>query len=319
MPTVARPHVPIDPGPPAILGGGAQLWPWPAWSIGRAWDLVWVRWFVFYALFPFGLAQVLGHAAWLGPAALGFGLYFGVTWLVVLTACLQPERLGWARLGGIGLFSATAGLVIVLLATALTPAGLFALLAATPWWPLRWVGFVVGVGLVEEAAKGLPVWLFTERTARPVTHAHAGVVSGLGFGIAEAVSYSSLYKEGLTQEGPDGVAFFLLVQLLRLITLPLLHACFTGIFGHFLGLARRDRRHAAAYVLAGLGIPALLHGTYDTLAEGPLGILAAAATILAFIGYIRADVLAYPAPPPLGVPSRPRPLPVPATPPPLKP
>ncbi len=67
-----------------------------------------------------------------------------------------------------------------------------------------WTGMVFGVGLVEEAAKALGVWLFVTRLSTPAwsTRAYlfAGAVSGLAFGTAEAVTYSVAYERALTSD-----------------------------------------------------------------------------------------------------------------------
>lgn len=91
----------------------------------------------------------------------------------------------------------------------------------------RWVGSVFGVGRVEETIKGLPIYLCFYRQrypCHPLTYAYLGVVCGLAPGVIEGVEYSYL-NATLLRGGPDLVGPFVVVQLLRLISLPLLHAC----------------------------------------------------------------------------------------------
>src|SRR5579871_6969726 len=73
----------------------------------------------------------------------------------------------------------------------------------------------------------------------------------------------------------------------RLITLPLLHAIWSGIFAYFVALASVNRNVAKGLLLAGLLITATLHGLYDTLSDSLLGVAVAIGCILIFIGYYR--------------------------------
>ena len=55
------------------------------------------------------------------------------------------------------------------------------------------VGFVLGVGLLEEICKGIPVYLFLFKQGKltePLPPAFYGAMSGLGFAIAEGAHYS---------------------------------------------------------------------------------------------------------------------------------
>ena len=50
----------------------------------------------------------------------------------------------------------------------------------------------------------------------------------------------------------------------RLITLPLLHAVWSGTFAYFVALSSVNRHVGKGLLLAGLLIAACLHGLYDT-------------------------------------------------------
>lgn len=47
-------------------------------------NLVWVQWLLVYALFLFALLRFIEQMG-VGNTALGFGLYFAFTWLIVLS------------------------------------------------------------------------------------------------------------------------------------------------------------------------------------------------------------------------------------------
>ena len=146
---------------------------------------------------------------------------------------------------------------------------------------------VFGVGLPEEFAKGLAVWLFLSRLSRVEwstrSYLLAGAVSGLAFGTAEAVTYAVAYQQGLSTDS-TGYAGAL---VWRLLSGGLFHACMAGIVGFFIGLAHYHRRHAALLMLLGLALAAVLHGTYDRLSSGWGGVIVAAVTVFIFAGYVQ--------------------------------
>jgi RsiW-degrading membrane proteinase PrsW (M82 family) len=84
---------------------------------------------------------------------------------------------------------------------------------------------------------------------------------------------------------PLGV--YVVVQLTRLITLPLLHAVWSGIAAQFIALGVETPRLRRGLTLAGVAIAALLHGTYDLLSTTILGFALAVVTVLIFIAYVR--------------------------------
>ena len=79
------------------------------------------------------------------------------------------------------------------------------------------------------------------------------------------------------------------IQLARLITLPLLHAIFAGIFAHFIALASINRHVEKGLVLAGLASAAVLHGVYDTLSNSFLGVIIAVISVIIFVAYYRSS------------------------------
>ena len=210
--------------------------PLAVWWKDQPWNLLWVRWFLAYALFPFVLLRTIDQFGF-GGVTLSFGVYFALTWLIVLTLCMRPERIDAGLLLGVSAFTAIIGVAVVWVAEQLP---LIKTLydhalsdpLQSPWLVTRWFGFVFGVGLIEEATKALPIYLFVYRKARPyrpLNYAYVGIVSGLAFGVIEGVLYSYQYAEGLRQGGPDLIGVYIVVQLLRLISLPLLHACWSAV------------------------------------------------------------------------------------------
>ena len=275
------------------------VFPIAVWLRDQPWKLPWVRWFLIFALLPLAMTLFFNQAGDnLSSAAWFFGLYFAALWLMVLYFAMRPGKMEITPLAQIAVFTAFAGVFLVLLIQQVPPFSLLYQDAFQGGFVLRTLGFVLGVGVLEEAIKGLPVYLFVSRTKdnlTPLQFSFCGAVSGLAFGVSEAVSYSYKYSMHLRQ-GDFGFGTYIVVQLLRLITLPLLHACWSAIMGYFLGLAYRYKKPSKTLFIFGLGITALLHGLYDALgstrmfgAFGSLGV--ATISLIVFISYVRTSNL----------------------------
>jgi RsiW-degrading membrane proteinase PrsW (M82 family) len=114
------------------------------------------------------------------------------------------------------------------------------------------VGYFLGVGGVEEAAKFLPLALFIYRKSYFREHVDGVIffaVCGLTFGLGENILYTFTYGAK--------------VGVLRLILTPFLHAATTCILGYYLiNLKLRAKHSRRLFALAVLAVP-LLHGVYD--------------------------------------------------------
>ncbi|MVN85305.1 PrsW family intramembrane metalloprotease [Deinococcus sp. HMF7620] len=269
------------------------LFPVRRWLGDQPWRMRWVQALLFFALFPLSLTHLWGIDAEIQDAAWAIGTYFALLWGYVLWAIVQPGQLKRRNLFLITVFTAIVGVFLVLTLQKLP--FISALYSATEWnfSPARLVGFVAGVGLVEEAVKLLPVfWLAVKwreiRTPREAAF-YAGI-SGLAFGVAEAVAYSIHYTDtntfGMTF-GLVGSGNYVVSEFLRLITLPFLHCVFSGIAGYYLGLSLLAPQRRTALLLLGVGVTALLHGLYDFFAGGWLGLGVAGVAIVTFVAYLR--------------------------------
>lgn len=141
----------------------------------------------------------------------------------------------------------------------------------------HFVGFTLGTGVIEEFCKALPVLLLAYAMRvieKPLDGIFFGAMSGLGFGITEGSSY--------IQMGGGNVV----MVLLRTTTLPFMHALWAATVGYFIGLAQINRSRGAALVLIGYAVAVVGHGTYDTFANGPLGLALAALSYLLFAAYL---------------------------------
>lgn len=131
----------------------------------------------------------------------------------------------------------------------------------TPF-PVNLPMFVLGVGFTEELAKMIPLIVILSRAKEPLvpqTIVFYGLISGIAFGVYEGVEYQT----GINAEQQYDVAFFL--NILRLTSLPFLHACWSGMAGYFLAFAKLYPKYRIGLYFLAICIPALIHGLYDSL------------------------------------------------------
>lgn len=169
-----------------------------------------------------------------------------------------------------GLFTGTAGVLLLLI---IQVVGLFTccigalyLAAMHPDAPFgaSLLGFVLGVGFLEEAVKAIPiVWRLYRPTALSWRGACLwGMASGAGFGVSEGIHYSSNYYNGISTAED---------YFLRFTAVAALHVLLSGACGILL---HRHRKHLDAEeswdswlltMAAIITVPMLLHGLYNTL------------------------------------------------------
>ena len=155
------------------------------------------------------------------------------------------------------------------------------------------VAFTAIVGLGEELCKALVV-IFYLRTHKDATWRGAcfwGMASGVGFGIAEAISYAARSYNGISQAD---------TYLMRYASCVALHAVWSAAVGIALFNARHvvhqvvnaivylgdlDRWQLVEAVLQVLGVAMFLHGAYDALLTQDLYV-PALLTALASFGWL---------------------------------
>jgi RsiW-degrading membrane proteinase PrsW (M82 family) len=118
--------------------------------------------------------------------------------------------------------------------------------------------YAIGViGVVEEIVKFLPFWLIALRLRHfdePVDGIIYASFIGLGF-----ASYENLYFLARL----DGFE-----ALGRAFASPIVHVTFASLWGYSCGQAKLQGRPMLPAALGGLGVAALLHGSYDFFAIG---------------------------------------------------
>ena len=163
---------------------------------------------------------------------------------------------------------------------------------------MRLVGWIAGVGVLEELCKAAPLLLFCLGPGIIRSRGDGlllGLLSGLGFAVNEGVDYTMRYWSAAVGIGAESIqkcveaasnwsgavdqaAFadrlkemlpqvfeqygeVVTAQLIRFMTLPLLHAAWAALVGYSIALSLIRRRWSIMW--GGLGAAAILHGCYD--------------------------------------------------------
>ena len=148
----------------------------------------------------------------------------------------------------------------------------------------RWLGMFLAVGLIEESCKALPVYFLARNPGcilQPKTVMLYGMMSGIGFGIFEGVQY----QMGLNRGQEVDTAYFL--NILRLTSLPFIHAIWAGISGYFIGFSMLHGSKRWALRALAVLVPALLHATYNTF-PGFIALAVAVSSVILLMSYLGA-------------------------------
>jgi len=248
-------------------------------------------------------ASTFDHVAWI------FAAYFAIAWLLLLGVIIRPEHVTRPMLA----------LVTVIALVTQVP------LAVTLEVQLHANNASLGpsiftVGLPEELAKALPVLAVAliyrgRQNLTPLDYLFLGAVSGLVFGASEVVHYftvngvAEFYQtvqsaipsiEKLINTGHSAstslfavligpVLYFVLDFVWRFLTDPIIHACWSGLTGYFIGLAATGRHKWYTIAWIGLAAAAILHGLNDwSRVNGhPLWILVDLVSGILFLGYAK--------------------------------
>ena len=95
---------------------------------------------------------------------------------------------------------------------------------------------------------------------------------------------------GLLPQLAEFSGSILLIQIVRFITSPLLHACWAGVVGWFIAAASHRTGSRWPVVVMGILFVATLHGLFDLFSDGLIGIAFAALSLLVFMGYLVSTV-----------------------------
>ncbi len=242
-----------------------------------------------FGLFPWIISSFATNNTHLKDIAWILGIYYAFIWGIVLHNLIKPPEFSLKEVIKCVGFTAFIGIPLLIFIYKVPPFSFLSAITRSSDSLARLTGYIIGVGLLEELCKALPIYLFMLRSAKlkePLSSAFYGAMSGLGFAIAEGANYSLLYASQLV-EGNIGLTGHILVTTVRFISLPLIHAIWAGIVGYFLGLAAINPSRQNAIIFIGVAIAAILHGVYNTFANSFIGLAILAFSILLFVTYLR--------------------------------
>jgi RsiW-degrading membrane proteinase PrsW (M82 family) len=261
--------------------GGAPslrlLLPVRAWWASKEWQRGAPLLFLVFGLAPWVILHAVGFNDSISKAAWGFALYFAVLWALGMWALIRPGKPDLALGAKVVAASALFGIPFAIwLETALGHGSSLGV-------------YILGVGLPEELAKALPVLFLMVVMAEKRTYStrmfmYVGALSGLAFGVVEAVKYSPAYAHELAQG--QATALVATETVWRLLTDGLFHAATAAITCYFIGLAARNLRWRVQLIVVGLALTSVLHGMNDRYSQGWAQVGIAGAILFIFIGYV---------------------------------
>jgi RsiW-degrading membrane proteinase PrsW (M82 family) len=261
-------------------------------------DLVRLRWLdnrrivalAFVGLLPLLLILHLQSSRDIGAAIWGIALYSSLLWAMFFYVAFSQPEVTLVRCVLTFAGSAIFSIGLVALARFFVPFHWVVAWINSPAALPRWSGHFFGVALIEEASKLFMLYFLWPRRLRPRVTMFYGLMAGLGFGIYEGVAYQSSQNLRVSFGGGlptvEGAAVYYLLNILRLTSLPFLHAMWTGIAGYFIGFAGRFPERRGGLVLAAFLVPSLLHATYNTFSASLIGVAVALVTVLALNLYL---------------------------------
>ncbi|MEI8120409.1 MAG: PrsW family intramembrane metalloprotease [bacterium] len=227
-----------------------------------------VPWILAFGLSPLlilFLQSLLGlyfaQIAWL------FSAYFCALWAYIVGRLADRNTETWKTGILYAVFTAFIGIAMLLIWRFIPVIGSLygAIESANPI--KRLLGFVFGVGICEELCKAAPLLIFGLRSKilqSPVDGLFLGMMSGLGFAMNEGVGYTIQYWSAASDLGATSFEQYgqiLVVQLVRFMSLPLLHAAWAGLVGYGIAYAFLNARWE--FVFLSIGAAAILHGFYN--------------------------------------------------------
>jgi RsiW-degrading membrane proteinase PrsW (M82 family) len=152
---------------------------------------------------------------------------------------------------------------------------------------LRVVGFILGVGVLEEVVKAIPLVVILHRAKAPYiprSMVFYGLMSGIAFGVFEGIHYQMKVNVELDYSN----AFFMNVA--RLTSLPFLHAIWAGMAGYFLAFAHLYPKYRLSLYFLAIAIPAVIHGLYDVFGWSIWGLILMFSSVILLMGYLKQSV-----------------------------
>jgi RsiW-degrading membrane proteinase PrsW (M82 family) len=185
--------------------------------------------------------------------------YFALAWLLLIVVVVRPAAISLVLLLAVIAISVVTQVPLAIWLETVLHSGTSNVVTS-----------IFTVGLPEESVKAIPVIVIAiavRRRITPADYLFLGAVSGLAFGASEAEHYLTS-GVGLVGGNAAQDMTAALQYVWRFPTDPIMHACWSGITGYFIGLAVYAQRNSGqrkwyAVCWVGLAIAAALHGLND--------------------------------------------------------
>ena len=272
------------------------------------WSIPLVRIVIFIGILPLLASRLFNHSTTL--SVIFWGCYFSALWGILIWEVIKPDSQATRKGIAAGLFTIFAGLPLLHLLQQAIPitSQLYSSFVIpviegdTDNLAFRLTAFIIVVGMCEELVKLLPVIILSRKKENQTFSGllWLSIVSGLGFAMAENISYSyriiiqSAAKASTNAQGPfeavvamtGSYGSLLTMQLIRFITLPILHAAWVGIAACFLKYGYQSSK-PLQFGSIGFLCAAGLHGLYNAASSYPFAsLIMATLALLIFAGLL---------------------------------
>jgi RsiW-degrading membrane proteinase PrsW (M82 family) len=216
----------------------------------------------------------------------GLALYFSLLWACFFGAIYRTERVDLKIAVGTFFFTGLVAMPILLLILRLGLESFRDPLVNSSNILISLPSMVVLVGVFEEATKALALFCIG-RIVKPLPPLRAfvfyGLMSGLGFGIYEGITYQTGENVAALQSSGD-IGSYYLSNVLRLTSAPFFHAVWTAIAAFLIWFGFHFPKRRLGFFTLAIALPAILHGLYDAFLNfEPMFTLAAAVASIAIL------------------------------------
>lgn len=238
-------------------------------------------------LVPLLLLNLVGWLAEVAPVVVFYSisLYFSVIWGLFFYYFFKTQQVNLKT--ALLIFFLTQAVVFVVFGIGINYINPFYFIGEDTGFLLRIVFYLFAVGVTEELVKAVPLWIVLARSKEPLipqTMVFYGLMSGIAFGVFEGVEYQMTVNAELDYTS----SFFL--NIARLTSLPFLHAVWCGIAGYFSAFAMLYPKYRKSLYFLAIAVPAVLHGLYDSLGGGFIGVLISFVGVVLLMTYLKKGV-----------------------------
>lgn len=253
------------------------------WSTISSFNWIRDRRLIYLAAVGIGPAAGLAIAPGIWAEYWALALYFSAIWAMFFYYLFKTDQMEPRLCAFCFFFTGIVSMLVLLPLQGIPPWSSLYAISHSHSFLTQFIGMYFGVGINEELCKAAILFWIVRRPGQlliPQTVVFYGMISGLGFGIFEGVSYQMNLNRA---QGVDD-AYFL--NIARLTSLPFLHALWTGLAGYFISFsALYPKKRYGLWVIA-IGMPALLHAIYNTFGWGIIGLGSALLGVILLTTYL---------------------------------